>query len=68
MRVIQTADRAVTIWFIGETAPPLPQTMALVRGSLRHAGLEPWVHTEAECFTAGDETLFIARPQKLGGR
>jgi len=64
MRVIQTANRAVTIWFIGETAPPLAKTMALVRGSLRHAGFDPWLHTEAECFTAGNETLIIARPGK----
>ena len=64
MRVIQTANRAVTIWFIGETAPPLSKTMALIRGSLRCAGFEPWPRMEAESFTAGNETLIIARPGK----
>ena len=64
MRVIQTAEKAVTIWFVGETAPSLPAAMALVRGCLRHAGIAPWPKTEAECFTYGDETLLIARPGK----
>ena len=64
MRVIHTAEKAVTIWYIGEPAPSLPSAMAIVRGCLRHAGFPPWLRTEAECFTAGDETLFIARPGK----
>jgi len=62
MRVIHTASRTVTIWFIGEEAPSQSGAMALVRGALKHAGHSPWARTEAECFTAGDETLLIARP------
>ena len=34
MRVIHTAEKAVTIWYIGEPAPSLPSAMAIVRGCL----------------------------------
>lgn len=61
MRVIQTAERTVAIWFIHEEAPPPGKALALIRGALRHSGFEPWAYTEADCFPAGEETLLIAR-------
>ena len=62
MCVIQAAERAVAIWFTEENAPPLEKILRLVRGALAAGGREPWPAIAAECFTAGDETLVIARP------
>ena len=62
MRYIQAADTAVSIRFVGER-PPGPGALGrLVRRALAERGLAPWDGMEAECFTAGDETLLIARP------
>ena len=62
MCVVHTAERAVTIWLTGEEAPSRQRLMALVRGALSAAGYAPWPTADADCFTAGEETLLIARP------
>ena len=61
MRVIQTAEQVVAIWFIDEEAPPDRKTAALVRGALSRRGYTPWRHIEADRFAADNETLIIAR-------
>ena len=62
MRVVQAADRAVAIWFVDEEAPPLGRLLSLIRRALAASGRRPWRAVAAECFTAGGETLVIARP------
>lgn len=62
MCVIHTAERAVVIWFLQEGAPSRERQLTMVRGALASAGFQPWRSTEAEVFSAGDETLLLARP------
>lgn len=64
MRVMQVAERAVAIWFVEEDAPPRRNMLTLVRSALKASGYAPWRSTEAECFSAGNETLLIARPER----
>ena len=66
MRVVQATDRAVSIWFSGEAAPDRGALLALVRQALAERGLSLWPDTEAEQFTAGADTLVIARPAHHG--
>lgn len=62
MRTVQATETAVSIWFSHEDVPGKGQLVKLVRQALTEAGLPPWGAVEAECFTAGEEMLVIARP------
>ncbi len=62
MKTVQATDTAVSIWISREAAPTGEQMLLLVRQALMERGLAPWSETEAECFTAGEDTLVIARP------
>lgn len=62
MRTVRATETAVSIWLSGEDAPGRAELMALIRQALLDRGLDPWPDTEAECFTAGEELLIIARP------
>ena len=64
MMQIQATDTAVSIW-ISREQPPAGETLRrLVRRALSERGLVPWGEVEAERFTAGEDTLIIARPGK----
>ena len=62
MRSIETEEKAVTIRLTGEPTPSRAELMWLVRLALEARGFPAWEDTEAECFTAGEEILVIARP------
>ena len=68
MRSIRTEENAVTIWLSGEPEPDRGEVLRLVRRSLEENGFTPWPSTEAECFTAGEEVLVLARPAAEGYR
>ena len=65
MRTIQAGEKAVSIWFSGETPPGKRQTLALVRKALEERGLPSWPETVLELFTAGGDALVIARPGRM---
>ena len=62
MRSIQTEGKTVTIRLSGEPVPGRGEVLRLVRQALAENGFAPWEETKAECFSAGEETLVIARP------
>jgi len=62
MRVMHVSGRAVAILFTDEALPPEQRLASMVGAALVRTGHKPWPHVEAECFTAGDEALVIARP------
>lgn len=68
MRAVQVAENAVSIWFSREDIPNRRQMLTLVRRMLEQKGFAPWPETEAECFTAGEDALVIARPGRGGRR
>ncbi len=68
MRAVQVAENAVSIWFSREDIPDRRQMLTLVRRMLEREGYAPWAETEAECFTAGEDALVIARPGRAGRR
>ncbi len=59
---IQAAARAVSIRFVGERPPGGGALRAMIRRALAERGLPVWERMQAEVFSAGDETLVIARP------
>ena len=62
MRTVRVTETSVSIWLSQEETPPEGQMLALIRQALAAQGLDPWPETEAECFSAGSDTLIIARP------
>ena len=62
MRSIQTEENTVTIRLTGEPVPERREVLRLVREALEERGYAPWPATKAECYTAGEEILVIARP------
>ena len=65
MRTIQAGEKAVSIWFSGETPPGKRQTLGLVHRALAEQGYAPWPETVLELFTAGGDALVIARPGRM---
>jgi len=62
MRSIQTEEETVTIRLSGEPVPERGEVLRMVRQALEESGYAPWPETEAECYSAGEEILVIARP------
>lgn len=62
MRSIQTEEKTVTIRLSGEPVPERGEVLRLVGQALEEGGYAPWPETEAECYSAGEEILVIARP------
>lgn len=60
---VEAGETAVTIWLSRECMPSGEREVArLVHRILAERGLEPWPAVAAECFSAGEEMLILARP------
>lgn len=66
MMHVQATDTVVSIWISREQTPADEQLRRLVCRALAEQGLAPWSGMEAECFSAGEDTLIIARPGRPG--
>jgi hypothetical protein len=62
MRQVEVGKNMVSLRFSGEPVPQGQALQRLIYEALRQAGEEPWEELEMDCFSAGAESVVLARP------